>query len=395
MYKKIIFNNLYALIILILVSCGNQNSSNSEDEMLPYSPTGKYAIIVSTAPDYSSGAHSVLGYSAPRSSANNLLPTGSDLWISAFNKNFYRIEAYGTNTVTKFSMQNPVKPVWEFSTEGTENNSNPHQIVFVNENKAYLIRYGSPKVWIINPSALVESELKTGELDLSAYNDSDGCPEPASAIIVDDMLFIVMQRLSPSGGFPMAPVNDTYVAVFDINTDIEIDTDPFLGGLKGIKLDVRNPFAKIKHYGNYLYVAGADGTLSNTNNPIKGGVQKINLNTLKAEAGIIAPTTQITGLEIISDTQGYFIQYDDWNNCSLKRFNPQTGYIYPNNVAGIGNSGTKNLQAIIKDDDDLLWLADWSYIDGGMYVIDTATDTIQEGPLDIGLSPMDVVFCER
>jgi len=64
-------------------------------------------------------------------------------------------------------------------------------------------------------------------------------------------------------------------------------------------------------------------------------------------------------------------------------------------VAGIGNSGTKNLQAIIKDDDDLLWLADWSYIDGGMYVIDTATDTIQEGPLDIGLSPMDVVFCER
>jgi hypothetical protein len=394
MHKKIISNIQYLLIALAITSCGTENNSTSEEAMLPYSPTGKYAIIVSSAPDYSSGAHAVMGYSAPRTSANNLLPTGSDLWISAFNKDFYRVEAYGTNTVTKFSMQNPVKPVWEFSTEGIENNSNPHQIVFVNENKAYLIRYGSPKVWIINPSALVESEFKIGELNLSAYNDSDGCPEPASGIIVGNRLFIVMQRLAPSGGFPMAPINDAYVAVFDTSTDVEIDTDP-LSLFKGIRLDVRNPFAKIKHYGDYLYVAGADGTLSSANNPIKGGIQKINLNTLEAETPIIAPTTQITGLEIISDTQGYFIQYDDWNNCSLKRFNPQTSYIYPNNIAGMGNSGTKNLQAIIKDDDDLLWVADWSYIDGGMYVIDTATDTIQEGPLDIGLSPMDVVFCER
>jgi len=397
MYKKI--SLIITLITSLFVACcqqgqGTEQSQDAEAFQFPYSRTWKYAIVTTAATDYSSGAHSVMGYSSPRTAVNNLLSTGSDLWISAYNKNFYRIEAYATNSIIKFSMSNPVLPVWNFSTEGSENNSNPHEMVFVSDTKAYLIRYGSPKVWIVNPSATVESEFKIGELNLSAYNDSDGCPEVASGLIIGDELFLAMQRLSPSGGFPMAPVNDAYVAVFDTNTDLEIDTN--LGvGLKGIRLDVRNPFAKIKHYGNYIYIAGADGTLANANVPIKGGIQKIDITTLQADPNIIEPTAQITGLEIISNTNGYFIEYDAFNDCSLRKFNPQTGYVYPGNVANIGNTGDRNLQSIIKDDDNLLWIADRSLYGSGVYIIDTANDTIQEGPISTNLDPLEITFCER
>ena len=300
------------------------------------------------------------------------------------------MERFGANNVTKFSVDAPATPIWQFSTEGmTESNSNPYNIVFVNSTKAYLIRYGSPKVWIINPSATVESEFKIGELDLSAYSNCDGNPEMANGIIVDGKLFIVMQRLCN-----WVPNASAYIAVFDVNTDTEINTGQG-GSLKGIKLDVSNPVAKLKYYNNYIYVAGADGTLFGANNPIIGGIQKINTTTYVADPNIIEGHTQITGLEILSDTKGYFIQYQAWANNSLKTFNPQTGVVTPGNVANIGDTGDENLQDIIIDADGLLWLADGSLIDPGVYIIDPATDTIQEGPIFTNLNPLEISFCEK
>ena len=398
MCKRI--NKLIVLItILSIASCGSPLTSIGEDPgaqySLPDSFTGRYAIVVTAASDYSSGAHSAVSYEKPRTAINDFLPTISDLAMSSYGSSFYRIERYGANNVAKFNMEAPHEAVWQFSTEGTESNSNPCQMVFLSETKAYLLRYGSPTVWIVNPLASTEAEFKIGEIDLYEYNDSDGNPEVASGLIVGNKLFLVMQRLSPGSGFSMAPVNDAYIAVFNTDTKTEIDIDPGHGGLKGIKLDVRNPFAKIRRYGNYLYVAGADGTLAAPNPIIQGGVQRVNLTTLKADPNIITPTTQITGIEIISETNAYFIQYDDWDNSSLKKFNPQTGYVYPDNVAGIGDSGDRSIQSIIKDDEGMLWISDASFTAPGIHILDTADDTVQEGPISTNLNPIEVVFCER
>jgi hypothetical protein len=151
--KKHFFRSFPVMFISVvsasmLFSCA-RNSTTDAESSSQFIPAAKYAVVLTQAADFSSGAHSVLDYSAPRTALNDLLPTISDLGISSYGQYFYRLERFGANNVTKFSIDAPSTPIWQFSTEGTESNSNPYNIVFVNDTKAYLIRYGSPKVWII------------------------------------------------------------------------------------------------------------------------------------------------------------------------------------------------------------------------------------------------------
>jgi hypothetical protein len=198
------------------------------------------AVIATTAQDWSSGAHSIISVDpigGPRGAQNSLAPSGSDLTVVSYDKYFYRMERSGAHNITKYDVNEPDTPIWQFSTEGNEANSNPHDLVFVNEEKAYLIRYGSDKAWIVNPSAASESAFKTGELDLSNYSDDDGTPEMDSGIIVGNMLFITLQRIDTSGGWGNYKYNTPYISVFDTRTDEEIDIQNCECDLKGIAIE--------------------------------------------------------------------------------------------------------------------------------------------------------------
>jgi len=128
-------------------------------------------------------------------------------------------------------------PIWQYSTNDADPNvlSDPHDMVFVSEDKAYVLRYGTCIMWIVNPSATREAAFKIGEIDLSAYDTNDAVPNIEAGIIVDGRLYIILQRLD---GF--AVTQDSYVAIFDVNTDEEFDTNVSGGGLKGIPITTRN-----------------------------------------------------------------------------------------------------------------------------------------------------------
>lgn len=183
------------------------------------------AVVTTVAADYSSGAHAFIDtepVGGPRAVQTDLLPTISDITVAAYGSFFYRIEKFNADNVAKFSMSSPDTPIWQFSTMDDTDmaTSNPYDMVFVSDQKAYLLRYGSTRAWIVNPSATTQADFKIGELDLSAYADSDGIPEMTSAVIVRGKLFIVMQRLDRDNGF--IPSNDSSVAVFDTETDQEV-----------------------------------------------------------------------------------------------------------------------------------------------------------------------------
>jgi hypothetical protein len=390
------FLSIFLLVFTLpfIYSCGlsndlqNDDNQNSDPQSF-FSSSAKYAIVATQASDFSSGAHSAISYGAPRTAINKLLPTVSDLALSSYGSSFYRIERFGANNITKFNMESPHEPVWQFSTEGSESDSNPYQMVFVNETKAYLLRYGSPKLWIVNPSATQEAEFKTGEIDLSAYSNCDGLPEMASAIIVGTKLFVVLQRLCS-----WMPTDDAYIAVFNTVTDTEIETGQGLGGLKGIKLDVTNPVAKIKHYDGYLYVAGADGWLFGPNTPLKAGLQRVSLSDYTASA-VLESDIQVNALEVLSHNKVYISQYNAWGDTSLRLLDFETGSFAVANVAGIGDSGNRSIQSMIKDADGMLWISDAWFSNPGVYILDTSDDSIQEGPISTNLNPIEVVFCER
>lgn len=89
--------------------------------------------------------------------------------------------------------------------------SNPGEISFVNENKAYVSLSGRGKMAIINPTTLEQ----TGEIDLTSYAEGDNNPDPGVTIIRDGKLYValnqaVTQWTSAPGG---------YVAIIDIVSD--------------------------------------------------------------------------------------------------------------------------------------------------------------------------------
>ncbi|MBW1735365.1 MAG: hypothetical protein JRJ71_13430 [Deltaproteobacteria bacterium] len=221
-----------------------------------YSAETQKAVVATVAPDYSSGAHSVVSVDpvgGPRSVQNDLDPTVSDITVASYENSFYILERTGRNNVTKYNIDNPANAIWQWSTEGDETNSNPHDLVFESEQKAYLLRYGSDTAWIVNPSATREADFKIGELDLSAYQYEGNAPGMHSGVIVDGKLFITLQRFDSTWTPQTA-----YVAVFDVTTDTEIDTGKGSGDMLGIPLPVKNPGA-IQYLAdnNTVYVQGS------------------------------------------------------------------------------------------------------------------------------------------
>jgi len=208
--------------------------------------------------------------------------TGDDILVETDGQNIYQVGRFQIDSVTRFSATDTSIVDYQFSVnDPDQSGANPSDIIFVNETKAYLLRYGSPVMWIINPSATTEEDFKIGEIDLSAYDTVDGdddldfAPEADSAVIVDDKLFILMQRMT---GTLFFPIEKGYVAVVDTTTDTEIDTfTDVTGGLKGIPLDTLNPTnIRYNETTDEIYVTGRGNLYVDFNmlpdDPYQGGL---------------------------------------------------------------------------------------------------------------------------
>ncbi|MBW2709080.1 MAG: hypothetical protein JRD04_07335 [Deltaproteobacteria bacterium] len=359
-------------------------------------------VVATAASDYSSYAVSAVTVdpkAGPRIAVNNLLAGSNGATVKAFGQYYYRIQQFQSDSVTKVDITAPNTPIWQFSTSdaGETDSSNPYDLVFVSSTKAYLIRYGSTKAWIINPSATTEAGFKIGELDLSAYADAGGAPEMCCAVIANNKLFIVMQRL-----VDWCPTEIAYIAVFDTTTDTEIDTGMGSGSMIGIPLTVKNP-SSIQYIAqnNRVYVQGVGSWPGGSCDPVyeyTGGIESINPITY-ASAIVLDdgdatthPYGAISGMLIASPTKGYFVGYAGWGDNTLYAFNPTTGEVsgalsgFQNiNISGM-NSGT------YLDKNDMMWVCDST--NAVVKIVDTADNTLNEN-IATNLNPQAVAFCTR
>ncbi|MDY6974076.1 MAG: hypothetical protein SV775_17445 [Thermodesulfobacteriota bacterium] len=369
-----------------------------------YSFVTQTAIVATAAADYSSGAHSIISVDpvgGPRTVQNDLLPTISDVSVAAHENYFYRIERFNADNVTKFDIKAPDTPIWQYSTmdAGETQSSNPHGLVFVNSEKAYIFRSGSTRAWIINPSTTNQEGFKIGELDLSPYADSDGLPEMESGVIVSGKLFIILKRVDRNDNW--APTNTAYIAVFDVATDLEIDTKiPNEDGVLGIPLEIKNPSAiQYLQENNTIYVQGLGrygNSWAGTNPEYTGGIVSIDPVTYQTamvlDDGNDAshPFGNIAGLAIVSETKGYFVGYEDWGDNTLYSFNPATG-IVGNAVSGLENKSLAGLESgVYSDMNAMLWVCNQT--DARIDIIDTTDDTVDES-ISTNLNPQTVSFC--
>lgn len=360
------------------------------------------AVISTVQADFSGGAHSIISVDpigGPRTVINTLLPSSvSDITVAAYGEYFFRIERLQADNVAKFAISEPGKLIWQFSTNDASDtvSSNPQDLIFVNAEKAYLPRFGSTKAWIVNPSATTEAEFKIGELDLSSYADSDDIPEMKSGIIADGRLYLIMQRLNRKDG--LIPSNTSYIAVFDTDTDTEIDTKVAnTDGVSGILLPVRNTNAvQYLAENKMLYVQGSGDFWSGRKSTYTGGIASIDTTTWAVTTVLddgdddYHPYGYISGMVIVNRDKGYFIGYAGWGDNSLYEFDPSTG-----NVLGIANAylENKNIAGMesgaYADDNDLLWVCNST--DAEIVILNTADNVIDEKISTI-LNPTRVVF---
>ena len=388
------FGRVAGLLVLSALLLGGCSSSSDNDIV----DANLAAIAVGATADYSTASHAVIDTESPYAAEININPSANtDVTVSAWGSYFYRIERFGANSVTKYDIANPDTPIWQCSTEGSESNSNPYQLVQVAEDKAYLLRYGSGKLWIVDPSiassADCDTGFKIGEIDLSSF-DGDGVPEMSAAVVVGNRLFVAIQRL-----IAFTPSQKSQVVVIDTTDDSLIDVDPDLAGVQPITLPGRNPGSMqyvssldrifVQSVGKYDTTAYGGSAAEYT-----GGIDVIDPTLLTAEVlldddGDI--TKQISAMAVIDDDTGYFVSYAGYGDNSLYRFDPTTGAVHVDNGGtpiALGNLAQTNIRALAAGPDDSLWVA----IDSGLRVIDGGDDSVLQNLVDTQMNPSAIAF---
>jgi hypothetical protein len=377
------------LLLFLLMGVGSAHADSTQS-----------AVVATAASDFSSygiSAITVDPKAGPRIAVNNLLAGSNGSTVKAFGQYYYKIEQFQADNVIKVDISAPNTPIWQYSTQdtGEASSSNPYDLVFVNSTKAYLLRYGSTKAWIVNPSATSEAGFKIGELDLSAYTDADGAPDMCCGVIANNKLFIVMQRM-----VDWCPTETAYVAVFDTATDTEINTGMGSGSMIGIPLTIKNP-GSIQYMAenNRIYVQGVGSYPGGSCDPVyeyTGGIESINPATYASSIVLddgdatTHPYGAISGMLIASPTKGYFVGYAGWGNNTLYAFNPTTGAV-SGTVPGLQNINISGMNSgTYLDKNDMMWICDST--NAALKIVDTADNTINES-VSTNLDPQKVAFC--
>ncbi|MCD6379293.1 hypothetical protein J7M07_02450, partial [bacterium] len=262
---------------------------------LPASPeAGEFAFITTT--DYSTGSSSVIRLDGSYTTETDVASIHSDAVSRYYNGLVYVVNKFGGDNIQVLDPASAFSTLRQFS---VGDGSNPQDIVFVSDSKAYVTRYDSNDLWIVNPS----TGAHTGTVDLSQLADSDGLCEMDKMIIIGNHLFITIQRIDRNNYW--LPSGISYIAVVDCAADTLLDTNPGQTGIQPIELSHTNPFSNIQYnpYTDRLYVSCVGSWGVND-----GGVEIINHETLQSEGLMFTEVNaggDINDVEIFSSSLGY------------------------------------------------------------------------------------------
>lgn len=363
------------------------------------------AIVQTIAADFVSGSEVMfIDGQSMQVTGPYYVKTQTDYSVDTYGSNIYHIGAFFIDTIEKYQADAPDNQIWSFSTQdaGDSTSRNPYTLVSVSDEKAYLIRYGSDKVWIVNPSVSSNdsANFKIGELDLSAYNlpgSVGGTPNPAAGIVVNGKLYISMQRFSDD----FQQIGAGYVAVFDTETDTEIETNASdADSVMGIPLTGTNAARNgLTYRDGKVYVTtskpffSADISMSRIES-ISTEDYSIN-SVLDATAIADNTTATIKGTLVVSNEKGYFYtsEYDaSFNELStLYQFNPSSGEI---TATDVGGNGTETISYATLDKANIIWMSMANPTNPGVDLIDTETNSKIGNRLATQLNPKVIRFVD-
>ena len=268
----------------------------------------------------------------------------------------------------------------------TGNGSNPQDIAFVSPTKAYVSRYGSSDLLILNPSHPLG--LPQSSISLAAFADGDGLPEMARMIRIGRYLFVACQRLT---GF--VPSNPSMVVVVDTQTDLVVDVDPVTPGVQAITLATRNPVTSFDYdRGQGRLLIGCGGNFG----VLDGAVEAVDPVAF-ASLGVVTTEAELGGdlNDVIwhTATHAYALVGTGTVN-RLVTWNPTNGLKTGTPFTANGGFSLPDME--INDRGELYVCKNPNPPSAsdlpGLLVFSVATDGLLAGPLGTGLPPIAVTF---
>jgi hypothetical protein len=331
--------------------------------------------------DFSTGSLSVVNL-ATRTVSQDVEPVNSDAALRYDNGALYVVNRFGGDNI---QVIDPVLfgTLRQFS---VGNGSNPQDITFVSPTKAYVSRYGSASLLVVNPSNI--NGLPQSSISLAGFADGDGLPEMAHMIRIDRYLFVACQRLTN-----FAASNPSVVVVVDTQTDQVVDVDPGTPGVQAIPLSLRNPVTSFEYdKANARLLIGCAGNFG----VLDGGVEAIDPYQLTNQ-GVRITETELGGdiNDVVWHTATH--AYALVGNGAVNRlvvWNPTTGLKTATPLTVNGGFSLPDME--MNDRNELYVCKNPSPATGtdlpGLLVFNTATDALLAGPLNTGLPPIAVTF---
>ena len=335
------------------------------------------AIITTT--DYSSGSFSSLDISTNTATQDHLT-IHSDAVVRTYRDKVYIINRLGQDNVLVLDHSDLKTPLTQYS---TGNGSNPHDMAFVSEEKAYISRYERTQVLIVNP--VTGDSL--GVVDLSSFADADGLPEVSQLALYGNYLFAACQRLDRDNGW--VPTDVSVIVVVDVMTDQVVDVDANTAGVQGIVMAGKNPSGAMQR-GNKWFLSA----LNRFDDLTDGGIEVIDLANLRSGGvvlGEMALGGNLLSLAMVADDEGYVVVLDASFVNAVKRFDLATQSV-SSGLSGLSGGQVPSLGIF----GGRLYVLDrGSFVDptsAGVRVYDVKTDALVAGPINTGLPPSTIAF---
>ncbi len=331
------------------------------------------------ATDFASGNLASVSFGPPPVATCNVAPTCADAVLRYQQGLLYVVERFGCDNVRVLDPNASFAVVQQFS---VGNGANPNDIAIVSPTKAFITRYETADLWIVNP----QTGAFLGSVSLATFADADGIPEMNRLAVRNGRVFVTVQRIDRDLGF--TPTDSSQVIVVDATTDALVDCDPQASGVQGILLPFQNPTTEIVTDPAGKLVIGCTGAYGIND----GGIVRIDPVGLVVEAAEVTEATlggDIVDLAIASATRGFAIVGDASFNTACRPWDRALG------TAGAPVYATAgfNLADAEVNDRSELWLADRTPANPGVRVFDVVTLLpLTAGPVSTCLPPQDIEF---
>ena len=363
-------NRLVARILALSAAAGLLGSAASR---------GAESRAFVAATDFGTGSLANIAFGPPRTVTPNAASTSPDAVLRWFGGLLYVVNRSGASNIQVLDPANNFALVHQTS---VGSGANPHDIQPVSATKAYVTRYDTADLWIINP----QTGQFLGSISLAAFADADGIPEMDHLALRNGRLFVSIERLDRNNFY--APAGGSQVVVIDVATNAIVDVDPGTPGVQGILLPYQDPITEMVVDPNGQIVVGCVGNFG----VFDGGIVRIDPVSLTVAATEITEAAlagDINDVAVLNAERGFAVVADASFNTALRAYRRDLGTVQSTLIS---SSGYFLADCEVNDRTEL-WVCDRDFSNPGVRVFDAVTYVeLTPTRLNTGPPPQDIAF---